>query len=138
MQLKDGAFLLPAFKLLPATSEQINSIDDSGEEASGAQQLVVQYQNTRKDKGLTYNHYANSGPSYDIELQPQLIIEEQKSNTCQDMVPSIVNGYDGFGGVHNNLVWDQSEGWMAYSLHNKVIFELVKTREQTVLCDSTS
>lgn len=27
---------------------------------------------------------------------------------------------------------------MAYSLHNKVIFELVKTREQTVLCDSSS
>ena len=27
---------------------------------------------------------------------------------------------------------------MVYTLHNKVIFESVKTREQTVLCDSAS
>jgi len=26
---------------------------------------------------------------------------------------------------------------MAYTMHNKVVFENVKTREQTVLCDST-
>jgi hypothetical protein len=73
-QIKEGTFILPAFKVIPATSEA--SVDDSGEEASGAQQLVIQYQNIRKDKGLTYNHYANSGPGYDIELQPQLILEE--------------------------------------------------------------
>lgn len=77
-QIKEGTFILPAFKVIPATSEAINSADDSGEEASGAQQQVIQYQNIRKDKGLTYNHYANSGPGYDIELQPQLILEEQK------------------------------------------------------------
>ena len=27
---------------------------------------------------------------------------------------------------------------MAYTFHNKVVFESVKTREQTVLCDSTT
>lgn len=52
--------------------------------------------------------------------------------------PSVINGFDGFGGVHDNLVWDQISGWMAYTLHNKLIFENVKTREQTMLCDSSS
>jgi len=54
------------------------------------------------------------------------------------MQASVVNGYDGFGGVHDNLVWCQQDGWMAYTLHNKVIFESVKTREQTVICDSAT
>lgn len=54
------------------------------------------------------------------------------------MSPAVVNGYDGFGGVHDNLVWCPEDGWMAYTLHNKVIFENVKTRDQTVLFDSTT
>jgi hypothetical protein len=45
------------------------------------------------------------------------------------MEPSILNGFDGFGGVHDNVVWSQADGWMAYTLHNKVVFESVKTRE---------
>jgi len=51
---------------------------------------------------------------------------------------SIINGYDGFGGVHDNLVWDSIKGWMAYTLHNKVIFENTKSREQKIFCDSTT
>ena len=54
------------------------------------------------------------------------------------MKPVVVNGYDGFGGVHDNVVWCQQDDWMAYTLHNKVIFENVKSREQTVLCDSAT
>ena len=41
----------------------------------------------------------------------------------------ICNGYDGFGGVHDNLVSNTDEGWIAYTLHNKVIYENTKTRE---------
>jgi hypothetical protein len=52
--------------------------------------------------------------------------------------PRICNGYDGFGGVHNNIAWDSTHGWVAYTLHNKVIFENTKTREQTVLIESTT
>lgn len=54
------------------------------------------------------------------------------------MEPAVLNGFDGFGGVHDNVVWSQADGWMAYTLHNKVVFESVKTREQTILCDSSS
>jgi hypothetical protein len=54
------------------------------------------------------------------------------------MESHVLNGYDGFGGVHDNVVWCQVDGWMAYTLHNKVVFENVKTREQKVMCDSAS
>ena len=50
---------------------------------------------------------------------------------------TLVNGYDGFGGVHNNLVWNSTEKWAVYTLNNKLIFENTKTREQTVMSDST-
>lgn len=41
----------------------------------------------------------------------------------------IVNGYDGFSGVHDNLIWNSANGTMIYTLHNKVIIEMTKTRE---------
>jgi hypothetical protein len=67
-----------------------------------------------------------------------LVPDEEGKASEKVMKPSVVSGYDGFGGVHDNIVWHQADGWMAYTLHNKVIFENVKTREQTVLCDSAS
>ena len=65
-----------------------------------------------------------------------MIDEDEKQDKLID--PTTVNGYDGFGGVHDNLVWDSQGGWLAYTLHNKVIFENSKTREQQVLTDSTT
>jgi hypothetical protein len=52
------------------------------------------------------------------------------------MNPVICNGFDGFGGAHDNLVWNAEEAWAAYTLNNKVIFENTKTRAQTVIIDS--
>lgn len=43
--------------------------------------------------------------------------------------PFIVNGYDGFGGVHDNLIWNPMQGIIIYTLNNKVIIEQTKTRE---------
>ena len=51
------------------------------------------------------------------------------------METQIVNGYDGSYGAHSNLVWHSHDGWMAYTIHNKVVFEVLKSREQTVVCD---
>jgi hypothetical protein len=42
--------------------------------------------------------------------------------------PTIVNGYDGFGGVHDNLLWSISDDQIVYTLNNKVIFENTKSR----------
>lgn len=56
---------------------------------------------------------------------------------CKMIEPAIMNGYDGFGGVHDNLIWNPQLGIIIYTLHNKVIIENTKTREQTVLALST-
>lgn len=64
-----------------------------------------------------------------MELQPQMLMQDEES---EDKVvePTIINGYDGYGGVHDNIVWLQQDGEMIYTFHNKVIIENSKTREQ--------
>lgn len=118
-------------------------MDDHGEDTSGMQQLALQYHNIRREKGLTFNHFANVPTgNYDVELGPHKISSSSSSSsaaTSRVMETTVVNGYDGFGGVHDNLVWCTAEGgYMAYTLHNKVIIEGVKSREQTVFCDSAT
>jgi len=49
----------------------------------------------------------------------------------------LVNGYDGYGGVHDNILWNVTGGFTYFTLNNKLIFENTKTREQTVFADST-
>jgi hypothetical protein len=56
---------------------------------------------------------------------------------CKIMEPNIVNGYDGFSGVHDNLIWNPMAGNIIYTLNNKVIIEQTKSREQVVLSLST-
>ena len=51
--------------------------------------------------------------------------------------PIIVNGYDGFGGVHDNLMWNANQGTIVYTLNNKLIQEDTKTRKQTIFAEST-
>ncbi len=53
------------------------------------------------------------------------------------MEPNIVNGYDGFSGVHDNLIWNPMAGNIIYTLNNKVIIEQTKSREQVILSLST-
>ena len=48
----------------------------------------------------------------------------------------LINGYDGYGGVHDNMVWNAFQGFTYFTLNNKLIVENTKTREQTVWADS--
>jgi len=48
-----------------------------------------------------------------------------------------MNGYDGFGGVHDNLIWNVTGGLTYFTLNNKVIIEDTKSRAQTVLAETT-
>jgi WD40 repeat protein len=58
----------------------------------------------------------------------------EKNSTLEQ---KLVNGYDGYGGVHDNLIWNVAGGFTYFTLNNKVIVENTKTREQTVFADST-
>lgn len=73
-----------------------------------------------------------------MEAEEQnLFSQQQISSKEKELNSHICNGYDGFGGVHDNIVSSQDEGWYAYTLHNKVIYENTRTRQQQVMCDST-
>jgi hypothetical protein len=79
---------------------------DEGDETSGFQQLAIMHKQNRQQKGLTYNHFCNNQYIFDVELQPLLVPDEEgKENADKIMKPSVVSGYDGFGGVHDNIVW---------------------------------
>jgi len=45
------------------------------------------------------------------------------------MEQKLIIGYDGFGGVHDNLAWNVSAGFTYFTLNNKFIIENTKTRE---------
>lgn len=54
------------------------------------------------------------------------------------MEPKLINGYDGFGGVHDNLVWNPATGTTYFTLYNKLIVEVTKERSQIVLSPTAS
>ena len=41
----------------------------------------------------------------------------------------MINGYDGYGGVHDNMTWNAFQGFTYFTLNNKLIVENTKTRE---------
>lgn len=85
---------------------------------------------------LTCNHFI----SMKERFNPQVLLNEKKKIMRELLIPreeeeevvlinsEIINGYDGFSGVHDNLVWNPANGNMIYTLHNKVIIEMTKTR----------
>lgn len=72
---------------------------------------------------------------YEVEIEKKSLIADASEGRVID--PTIVNGYDGFGGVHENLLWNANLGTIVYTLNNKVIKENTKTRQQNVFADST-
>jgi hypothetical protein len=63
------------------------------------------------------------------KLRPAIYSKKEIDSDYVTLESDIVNGYDGFGGVHDNLIWNPTSGTMIYTLHNKVIIEMTKTRE---------
>jgi len=59
-------------------------------------------------------------------------------DTIIPLVPNIINGYDGFGGTHDNLIWLPTQGKIIYTLNNKVIEEDTKVRKQVIYADAES
>ena len=66
------------------------------------------------------------------KVDPQVTLEPNYTPLITDgnqpkiIQPSIVNGYDGLTGVHDNLIWNPANGFMTYTLYNKVIYENTK------------
>jgi len=61
-------------------------------------------------------------------------VGEPRSMTLEQ---KLVSGYDGYGGVHDNLLWNVAAGYTYFTLNNKLIIENTKTREQAIFADSS-
>jgi hypothetical protein len=66
---------------------------------------------------LTYNHYADCSKRVDIRLAeesgkvsrfPGIYSKEEKDDKILE--EKLINGYDGYGGVHDNLIWNSQAG----------------------------
>ena len=119
-QLSEDTFIIPSFKAM----EQ-GSVCDNQRHFIESPNIVTQIRNDRK---LTYNHYLGCGKSMDQDFE----MEDKKMPKLLEQ--KLVTGYDGYGGVHDNLIWNAQGGFTYFTLNNKVIIENTKTREQTVFC----
>jgi hypothetical protein len=86
---------------------------------------------TRDDRKLTYNHYANCQP-IDQDPTPFMSFSANEGTRSATLEQKLISGYDGFGGVHDNILWNVTAGFTYFTLNNKLIMENTKTRKQHV------
>ena len=89
---------------------------------------------------MTYNHYAGCGQRIELEVENKNNLNFGKGGgDSKDMLleQKLVNGYDGYGGVHDNLIWNAKGGYTYFTLNNKLILEKTKSqnREQVIFSD---
>mgnify|MGYP006090873463 CR=1 FL=1 len=132
--MSDDSFIIPQFKPIEQCGVEITN-EDFFESPN-----IVKH--IREDRKLTYNHYtdcsqkADKQQLQDIESQHFMNFAAGESKSML-LDQKLTSGYDGFGGVHDNLLWNVTAGFTYYTLNNKLIIENTKTREQTVLADAT-
>ena len=118
--MSEDTFIIPTFK--PLDQCAIENINRDFVESPN----IVKQQ--RVDRKLTYNHYANCSKRVDIDVDATPFSLMQDTNN-QLLEQKLINGYDGFGGVHDNLNWNVTAGFTYFTLNNKLIIENTKTRE---------
>lgn len=81
-----------------------------------------------KDQQLCFNQFVSVREMVNIDVQAEkgpMIAGDGQGKIIE---PQTVNGYDGFSGVHDNLLWTPTTGMITYTLHNKIIIENTRTR----------
>jgi len=87
------------------------------------------------EHSLAFNHFVSIKDmvNVDITVEKNVYGADGQGKIIE---PVTVNGYDGFSGVHDNILWTPSSGMITYSLHNKIIIESTRTRQQTIMTES--
>ena len=127
-QMSEDSFIIPEFKTIDQTNVGVNN-----NEFYDTPTFVKQM---RDDRKLTYNHYSGCIKKKEMEGEPGQNFMKFGNDRGQILEQKLINGYDGYGGVHDNLVWNVQGGFSYFTLKNKMIIENTKTREQTVFADS--
>lgn len=130
-KLSPYSFIMPEFK-------KINREDPLRLNSEPEDYIERVYNDKMRQEDLPINHFVSLKEESKIKcaLTTSTLGEDLRMET-RIVDAKIVNGFDGFSGVHDNLIWNEKKGFIVYTLNNKVIFEATKTREQTVLAIST-
>ena len=129
-KLAEFSFILPEFKVQQHENANLSSLavsvgDENHLDAMGLNQY---YQREILEKQLAFNQFVSVKELVNIDVTVEKAALFQLENQGKTIEPVLVNGYDGFGGVHDNLLWSPSTGMITYTLHNKVIVESTRTR----------
>ena len=123
-QLSEDTFIIPSFKPMEQSSVMNNKQD-----FIPSPNIVTQIRNDRK---LAYTHFLGCGKTIESDFEYEQGIKSKRDILEQ----KLVTGYDGYGGVHDNLMWNPQAGFTYFTLNNKLVIENTKTREQSVFCNS--
>lgn len=107
-----------------------NSVQNNKQDFIPSPNIVTQIRNDRK---LAYTHFLGVGKVIEADSEYEMGIKSKRDILEQ----KLVTGYDGYGGVHDNLMWNPQAGFTYFTLNNKFVIENTKTREQTVVPTST-
>ena len=130
-QLNEDTFIIPEFKTI-----------DQGPPKQPQRDFIETPMNVKQhriDRKLTYNHYAGCSQRMEVEVEGQQLMNYGGAESKNMLLEQkLVNGYDGYGGVHDNLVWNAKGGYTYFTLNNKLIIERTKSqnREQHIFADS--
>jgi hypothetical protein len=140
-KLAEFSFIVPDFKPAgkPDSKFESDLIRNLGYPRMTA--LQDEYNRKRLAAGVTYNHFISMQDERTIKFGPTEALRskgfgQQELDLMKPLIPNIVNGYDGFGGAHDNLLWMPTQGKIFYTLNNKLIEEDTKVRKQVIYADS--
>lgn len=122
-QMREDSFYVPEFnRCMPQPNEMYH------DEFIPA---PVKIQEERKSLMLTYNHYVGISKKLEVDVESgaMLGMTSMTAGTSSMLEQKLVNGYDGYGGVHDNLVFNPAGGLNFYTLNNKLVIEETQTRK---------
>ena len=130
--MREDSFYLPMFIRLDPQPRELGVERDFFDPP-------VMVKERRDDLKLTYNHYVGLSKKVDVAVESGAYMALNLPSIANDpkfLEQKLINGYDGFGGVHDNIVWHPTGGLTFFTLNNKLIIEETQTRKQQIFVES--
>ena len=135
-KLAEYSFIVPEFKL---QGESVNAnlaslgVAPALVDTTGTLQYV---QNQMAERRLAFNQFVSVKDQLNVDITLENASRVVAEGQGKVIEPVCANGFDGFGGAHDNLIYNPADGMMTYTLHNKIIQESSRTRLQTIITES--
>lgn len=130
--MREDSFYLPMFIRLDPQPRELGVERDFFDPP-------VMVKERRDDLKLAYNHYVGLSKKVDVAIESGAYMALNLPSIANDpkfLEQKLINGYDGFGGVHDNIIWHPTGGLTFFTLNNKLIIEETQTRKQQIFVES--